>query len=64
MAYNARIGGKSISVYKRIGNDVNELTLRLLFLGIRLLDGEVTDLVESMALSFRPDFIDIYSASW
>jgi hypothetical protein len=33
-------------------------------LGIRLLDGEVTDLVESMALSFRPDFIDIYSASW
>ncbi|CAF0818060.1 unnamed protein product [Rotaria sordida] len=32
--------------------------------GIRLLDGEVTDLVESMALSFRPDFIDIYSASW
>lgn len=34
------------------------------YLGIRLLDGEVTDLVESMALSFRPDFIDIYSASW
>jgi len=32
--------------------------------GIRLLDGEVTDLVESMALSFRPDLIDIYSASW
>ncbi|CAF5081042.1 unnamed protein product, partial [Rotaria socialis] len=32
--------------------------------GIRLLDGEVTDLVESRALSFRPDLIDIYSASW
>lgn len=32
--------------------------------GIRLLDGEVTDLVESTALSFRPDLIDIYSASW
>lgn len=37
---------------------------KYLCLGIRLLDGEVTDLVESMALSFRPDFIDIYSASW
>lgn len=33
-------------------------------IGIRLLDGEVTDLVESMALDFRQDFIDIYSASW
>jgi hypothetical protein len=40
------------------------IKLCIFILGIRLLDGEVTDLVESMALSFRPDFIDIYSASW
>jgi hypothetical protein len=53
---------------KGIEDDINELAkqnlLSIAFLGIRLLDGEVTDLVESMALSFRPDFIDIYSASW
>jgi hypothetical protein len=42
---------------------VNQLFVDF-FQGIRLLDGEVTDLVESMALSFRPDIIDIYSASW
>jgi hypothetical protein len=50
--------GVSQSVIERA-----KLTIRFV-LGIRLLDGEVTDLVESMALSFRPDFIDIYSASW
>jgi hypothetical protein len=32
--------------------------------GIRMLDGEVTDLVEATALSFNRDYIDIYSASW
>ena len=47
--------------------DDEELAIRFEWMpvsGIRLLDGEVTDLVESMALSFRPDLIDIYSASW
>lgn len=32
--------------------------------GIRMLDGDVTDLVEAKALSIRPDYIDIYSSSW
>uniref|UniRef100_A0A8D0ASH4 Proprotein convertase subtilisin/kexin type 6 n=1 Tax=Sander lucioperca TaxID=283035 RepID=A0A8D0ASH4_SANLU len=32
--------------------------------GIRMLDGDVTDLVEAMSLGIRPDYIDIYSASW
>ncbi|XP_034723643.1 proprotein convertase subtilisin/kexin type 6 [Etheostoma cragini] len=32
--------------------------------GIRMLDGDVTDLVEAMSVGIRPDYIDIYSASW
>ncbi|KAK1884381.1 Proprotein convertase subtilisin/kexin type 5 [Dissostichus eleginoides] len=32
--------------------------------GIRMLDGDVTDMVEAQSLSFRPQYIDIYSASW
>ncbi|KAL7667654.1 hypothetical protein ACOME3_010536 [Neoechinorhynchus agilis] len=32
--------------------------------GIRMLDGDVTDLIEAKALSFRSNLIDIYSASW
>lgn len=29
-----------------------------------MLDGDVTDLVEAKSLGIRPDYIDIYSASW
>uniref|UniRef100_A0A7N8WU09 Proprotein convertase subtilisin/kexin type 6 n=1 Tax=Mastacembelus armatus TaxID=205130 RepID=A0A7N8WU09_9TELE len=32
--------------------------------GIRMLDGDVTDIVEAKSLGVRPDYIDIYSASW
>ena len=32
--------------------------------GIRMLDGDVTDLVESKSISWRPNHVDIYSASW
>ncbi|KAL0965792.1 hypothetical protein UPYG_G00285770 [Umbra pygmaea] len=32
--------------------------------GIRMLDGDVTDMVEAQSLSFRQQHIDIYSASW
>ncbi|KAK0426882.1 hypothetical protein QR680_009947 [Steinernema hermaphroditum] len=32
--------------------------------GIRMLDGKITDRIESEALSYRLDHIDIYSASW
>lgn len=29
-----------------------------------MLDGDVTDVVEAQSLSFRPQHIDIYLASW
>ncbi|XP_036367005.1 PC3-like endoprotease variant B [Octopus sinensis] len=32
--------------------------------GIRMLDGIITDLLEAEALLFKPNYIDIYSASW
>ncbi|XP_069758522.1 furin-like isoform X2 [Narcine bancroftii] len=32
--------------------------------GVRMLDGEVTDVVEAKSLSMNPQHIDIYSASW
>lgn len=34
------------------------------FSGVRMLDGEVTDVVEAQSLSLNPQHIDIYSASW
>ena len=33
-------------------------------LGVRMLDGDVTDVVEAGSLSLRPNHIDIYSSSW
>lgn len=38
--------------------------MALFFLGIRVLDGTVTDSLEGEALRFNSDYIDIYSASW
>lgn len=32
--------------------------------GIRMLDGDVTDMVEARALSFRPHYVDVYLATW
>uniref|UniRef100_A0A8C0WGW2 Proprotein convertase subtilisin/kexin type 6 n=1 Tax=Castor canadensis TaxID=51338 RepID=A0A8C0WGW2_CASCN len=32
--------------------------------GIRMLDGDVTDVVEAKSLGIKPNYIDIYSASW
>ncbi|KAM9858750.1 proprotein convertase subtilisin/kexin type 5b [Aulostomus maculatus] len=32
--------------------------------GVRMLDGDVTDMVEAKSLSLHPQHIDIYSASW
>ena len=32
--------------------------------GVRMLDGDVTDVVEGNSLSFRSQHIDIYSSSW
>lgn len=34
------------------------------FSGIRMLDGDVTDMVEASSLTHRRDYIDIYSSSW
>lgn len=33
-------------------------------LGIRMLDGDVTDVVEATAIGTKPEYIHIYSASW
>ena len=33
-------------------------------IGIRMLDGEITDLVEAQSLSHARGYIDIYSSSW
>ncbi|MED6291673.1 Proprotein convertase subtilisin/kexin type 5 [Characodon lateralis] len=32
--------------------------------GVRMLDGDVTDMVEAKSLNLNPQHIDIYSASW
>ena len=32
--------------------------------GVRMLDGQVTDVVESSSLHLNPQHIDIYSSSW
>lgn len=32
--------------------------------GIRLLSGDVTDVVEARSLSFKPQYVDVYLASW
>lgn len=37
---------------------------KLIFIGVRMLDGTVNDAVEAKALGLNPDHIDIYSASW
>lgn len=29
-----------------------------------MLDGDVTDMVEAAALSFRPHYVDVYLATW
>lgn len=34
------------------------------FEGVRMLDGEVTDVVEAQSLSINNQYIHIYSASW
>jgi hypothetical protein len=33
-------------------------------LGIRILDGPITDDLEAKALQFKSDIVDVYSASW
>jgi len=44
--------------------DVVGRLVSLCCVGVRMLDGDVTDAVEAQSLSLRPQHIDIYSASW
>ncbi|XP_059861269.1 proprotein convertase subtilisin/kexin type 6 isoform X5 [Delphinus delphis] len=63
IAYNAKIGGRP-AIRSWFSDDLSP------FLGqhpcgcIRMLDGDVTDVVEAKSLGIRPNYIDIYSASW
>jgi len=36
----------------------------LWFVGVRMLDGSVTDLLEAEAITYNNQYVDIYSASW
>lgn len=36
----------------------------MFILGIRMLDGVVTDAIEASSIGFNPQHVDIYSASW
>ena len=36
----------------------------ILLKGIRMLDGKATDTIEGSSLSYRADYIDIYSCCW
>ena len=38
--------------------------LVLFLLGVRMLDGDVTDVVEASSLSLNPQHVHIYSSSW
>jgi hypothetical protein len=40
------------------------LAFILPFIGIRLLDGPLTDIMEASALGFNSKYVHIYSASW
>lgn len=69
IAYNARIGG-TFFILILIGF-VDALTKEFviflhstLCLGVRMLDGDMTDVVEAKSLSLRQHYIDIYSSSW
>lgn len=43
----------------------DSMTLNTLnFTGIRMLDGKATDTLEGSSLSYRSDYIDIYSCCW
>lgn len=51
-------------MYGMDSNTIVTLPLSPVPVGIRMLDGDVTDIVEAQSLSFRPQHIDIYLSSW
>lgn len=60
VAFNAKVGGKFIALKK---SGTNNRFLKNIA-AVRLLDGEVNDRVEGIALGYAFDKVDIYSASW
>nr|CAD7567683.1 unnamed protein product [Timema californicum] len=48
----------------RCAGEVTCVINNVFVLGVRMLDGDVTDAVEARSLSLNPQHIDIYSASW
>lgn len=46
-------------------NEASNWVTSLFYLeGVRMLDGDVTDMVEAKSVSFNPQHVHIYSASW
>ena len=39
-------------------------SLEYLIVGVRMLDGQATDVLEGSALSFQSNYIDVYSNCW
>lgn len=66
IAYNARIGGMSSysSTTTTRFSSRSQLQPRSVCLGVRMLDGDMTDIMEAKSLSLRQQYIDIYSSSW
>ncbi|KAH8025767.1 hypothetical protein HPB51_011098 [Rhipicephalus microplus] len=61
VAYEARIGGAHIGITRvtsYVASSLANVT------GIRMLDGDVVDAVESTSLAFNVEAIDVFSASW
>lgn len=44
-------------------NELAVLFIEIL-IGVRMLDGRVTDSIEAEAIAFNHKYVDIYSASW
>ncbi|CAN8004965.1 unnamed protein product, partial [Ixodes hexagonus] len=50
--------------YRTNGSCDDAAAFRFCALGVRMLDGDVTDIVEARSLALNDQHIDIYSASW
>ena len=47
-----------------LGKASNRVASPFCLEGVRMLDGDVTDMVEAKSVSFNPQHVHIYSASW
>lgn len=68
MAFVLTLGHKCL-IFVSHNVPIYEKILKIIFFpicpaGVRMLDGEVTDVVEAQSLSLNPQHIDVYSASW